>query len=324
MSEDRSKPATPTNRLAGLEEQAAAPLADVQAYHAAGQPAVDDQPGVELEPGAVEASTPFVGQWRTLVSTTNWEKGAIICRWRASLESTGAAATQFSDEAWAQLVGGVTSQHVGRLRRVHARFGAVYPEYDGLYWSHFQAACEWDDAEMWLEGALQNGWSVSQMRGQRWEVTGVGPAPAASGERDAAIASGMADVADPAPQGGGGGGQAGHAAADDQDTPQSANRRDQAPEEGSEGGAPLGAEASGEAGEPWGDPPPGDSAATPAAVRPFAELPELPEDLADAFEQFKLAILNHKLAGWAEVSRADLLGVLDSLKLLAQAPGDSE
>mgnify|MGYP000408540184 CR=1 FL=1 len=25
---------------------------------------------------------------------------------------------------------------------------------------------------MWLEGAIHNGWSVSQMRGQRWETVG--------------------------------------------------------------------------------------------------------------------------------------------------------
>ena len=50
---------------------------------------------------------------------------------------------------------------------------------------------------------------------------------------------------------------------------------------------------------------------------PFADLPPLPADLADAFESFKLAILRHKLAGWAEVSRDDVVAALTSLERLA-------
>ncbi|HMP07031.1 MAG TPA: hypothetical protein PJ982_11815, partial [Lacipirellulaceae bacterium] len=121
---------------------------------------------------AEAAAEGFVGQWNRLVSTTNWEKGRIICQWREALEQSGAAVTEYSDEAWAQLVGGVSSQHVGRLRRVFQQFGSAFDQYEGLYWSHFQAALDWDDAEMWLEGAIHNRWSVSQMRGQRWETLG--------------------------------------------------------------------------------------------------------------------------------------------------------
>ena len=139
-----------------------------------------DSGGLELGAVAGESSTPFVGQWRRLVSTTNWEKGRINAAWRSALEAQGARPTEYSDEAWAQLVGGVTAQHVGRLRRVHQRFGAVAEEYQGVYWSHVHAALDWDDAEMWLEGALPNGWSVSQMRARRWEVTGAGPDGAAA------------------------------------------------------------------------------------------------------------------------------------------------
>ena len=127
------------------------------------------------EPSAAatdQAAERFVGQWNRLISTTNWEKGRIICQWREQLISAEASVTEYSDETWSQLVGGVTSQHVGRLRRVFERFGDVSDQYEGLYWSHFQAALDWDDAEMWLEGAIQNGWSVSQMRGKRWETLG--------------------------------------------------------------------------------------------------------------------------------------------------------
>ena len=119
-----------------------------------------------------EASTEFVGRWNRLVSTTNWQKGEIIRQWRNALEASGAPAEEYTDEAWSRRVGGVSPQHVGRLRRVCERFGEVYEQYPGLYWSHFHAALDWPDAEMYLEGAVQNDWSVPRMREQRQEATG--------------------------------------------------------------------------------------------------------------------------------------------------------
>ena len=55
-------------------------------------------------------------------------------------------------------------------------------------------------------------------------------------------------------------------------------------------------------------------------VRPFENLAELPEDLAEAFESFKLAILRHKSDDWDEISKEDVLASLDALKQLANAP----
>src|SRR5690606_33739933 len=115
---------------------------------------------------------PFIGRWQNLISTTNWEKGRIILEWREALIGSEAPATEYSDEAWAQRVGGVTSPHVGRLRRVYDTFGGDYETYPGLYWSHFLAALDWDDAAMWLEGAMRSGWSVAAMREQRWQALG--------------------------------------------------------------------------------------------------------------------------------------------------------
>src|SRR6185436_17155065 len=108
-----------------------------------------------------EIEQPFVGRWNLLISTTNWEKGRIIHEWREALIVASAPAADYSDEAWSRRVGGVTSQHVGRLRRVFQKFSGSYDRYRGLFWSHFQAAIDWDDAEMWLEGAVQNNWPVS-------------------------------------------------------------------------------------------------------------------------------------------------------------------
>jgi hypothetical protein len=59
------------------------------------------------------------------------------------------------------------------------------------------------------------------------------------------------------------------------------------------------------------------------AVRPFENLPELPDDLADAFDSLKLAILHHKQAGWQAISAADMLRTLDALKALVTAPSDA-
>jgi len=131
---------------------------------------VDNPNFITISKKTTTESKPFIGQWNTLVSTTNWDKGQIICLWRKQLEHEGVKANEYSDEAWSQLVGGVTPQHVGRLRRCYDRFGHVFGEYNGIFWSHFYAALDWDDAEMWLEGAVQNKWSVSGMRKERWET----------------------------------------------------------------------------------------------------------------------------------------------------------
>ena len=59
-------------------------------------------------------------------------------------------------------------------------------------------------------------------------------------------------------------------------------------------------------------------------MRPFENIKDLPEDLADAFEAFKLAILQHKTMDWQEISREDVLASLDALKELASTPTPDE
>ena len=243
-------------------------------------------------------SQPFVGQWYTLISTTNWEKGRIICEWRQQRADEGLDASHYSDEAWAQMVGNVTSQHVGRLRRVADRFGQQYADFEGLYWSHFHAALDWDDAEMWLEGALQNGWSVSAMREAR-RAAHDGPKeayPAESEIIEQTIAAGDCHTDD-------------DGEFDLTATAELGEVRD--PDTGQPADNPPGALSADRATEP---PQP--------ATRPLADLPELPEDVSEAFEQFKLAILHHKLGGWQDISRDELLAALDALKALAVAPSE--
>lgn len=268
------------------------------------------QQGASVADPAVEhASQPFVGRWNQLVSTTNWEKGRIITEWRDALHNTAAPATEYSDEAWARRVGGVTGQHVGRLRRVYQRFASVCEDYPGLYWSHFHAALDWDDAEMWLEGAVQSRWSVSQMRRQRWEAMGaVAEEPPQDGEivvaekdEDFEPALGQEPIAQ----------QVTGELAEVQG-PSAA----EGPEPDSSKDAETTAESDGSA-SIYADERPEE---TVKFVRPFENLGELPDDLAEAFEAFKLAILRHKADDWRQISREDVLAALDALKELAIAP----
>jgi len=252
------------------------------------------------DPMIETACSEYLGRWNRLVSTTNWEKGRIVTEWREALIAAGAPVAAYSDEAWSRRVGSVTPQHTGRLRRVYQRFAAMRDDFRGLYWSHFQAALDWDDAEMWLEGAVQNRWSISQMQGERsrtlgalveenMEVTAV--------ELDEDAAAAPADLPPPA-------------------IPATmAEAREIADDEALEADT---SEAIGEvvplnmAGSYAGE--------EPSPVRPFENLPTLPADLRDAFDSFKLAIIRQRLSNWQEVSLGDVLATLEALRQLALAP----
>lgn len=264
----------------------------------------------------------FVGKWNRLISTTNWEKGQIICAWREALMTSGASVTEYSDDAWAQLVGGVTSQHVGRLRRVFQRFGDVIDQYEGLHWSHFQSCLDWDDAEMWLEGSIQNGWSVSQMRGKRWETVGATPE-----EQQAEVAEVAAELNTEA--------QAEDAQAEQESAPlaptnasvdslaeQSDPSNDPKDKDSAANGSTAnGSTANGPARS--SERSPKDSAASAEPVerrtRLSVDVESLPDDLAEAFESFKLAIIAHRRENWRDTTPESVVECLESLRQLALA-----
>jgi hypothetical protein len=262
-----------------------------------------------------EASEAFIGRWNRLVSTTNWDKGRIIYEWRSALIAQSAPTTEFSDEAWSRLVGGVTGQHAGRLRRVYERFGDVHDQYEGLFWSHFQATLDWDDAEMWLEGALQSRWSVAEMRRQRWQT--MGAVKEEEPRDDEVVASEVdEDFAPDASRDAANDNPVASYSADDYDAePRSPAGPDFGDADGYE--SPRGA-TTGEAERESYDAANAPSAEPVEVVRPFAELPELPEDLAAAFESFQLAILRHKADEWRQISADDLITCLESLKELVR------
>jgi hypothetical protein len=167
---------------------------------------------------------------------------------------------------------------------------------------------DWDDAEMWLEGAVQNRWSISQMRNQRWETLGA-PADKKPSDSDIISAELDEDAAPPAFE-----------------TPRGLKAKrgeaatgpdlSQGPDFGDD--RPRGKDFDGEGGRKRDQRVLKETHSQ--LVRPFEELPELPDDLSEAFELFKLSLLRHKLAGWKEVALDDVLACLDGLKQLALAP----
>ncbi len=256
-------------------------------------------------------AAPFVNRWNHLVSTTNWEKGAIIVQWRSELIANNAHPSQYSDDAWARSVEGVSPQHVGRLRRVYERFKDTYPSYKGLFWTHFLAAMEWPDAELWLEGALQSKWSVSEMRRTRWEATGKDPAqspaenPVSSVEADEDFTP-LAEAEDSV--------EVDREPDDRIGTTGPLNEGPDFGEGESDGDVAIADDAEYEDVE--------DNAEEAfAGSNPFSDLPNLPTDIEDAVEQFKLAILRHRLAEWSEVAPETVLRALDALSAFVRSGG---
>jgi len=284
---------------------------DIPRYDFGLEEAAGDHPdSVDNDPQLTELALPYVGRWKELISTTNWEKGRIISQWRSTLIESGAEPSQYSDEAWARRVGGVTAPHVGRLRRVYDRFADSYESYAGLYWSHFLAALDWDDAPLWLEGAVQEKWSVSQMREQRWQSLGAVDSARPTSSEIVEVDTDE-DVVLPA-QGGGRTKEYG----DEPST--SAGPVHEEPDFGEE--EELATLAGSAAAETSGDsasaPEANETGADDLPSQPFAGLPELPDDLSDAIESLKLAILRHKTSSWEEVDVATIQKYLDAMSIL--------
>ena len=275
----------------------------------------DDVP-VEKAPIINEIALEFIGFWNRLVSQTNWEKGKVIHTWRTRLIEAGLPRSVYSDESIAQRIGNISSQHVGRLRRVYERFGDENAyrnndKYINLYWSHYQAVLDWEDADTWLDKASSEGLSVAQMRVARWEKNGA-PANRKPKDEDIVISEKDEDVnpmndsdaefvdilpaTDPENKDkkkkGRDGGEEGQKKSDDES------------EDENEGKNFRGSD------EPWESP----RRSTSEILRDMGSYPELPEDLAGPIGDLKEAILNYKLADWDEVSREDVLKWLNALR----------
>jgi len=264
------------------------------------------------------ASKPFVGRWHKLASETNWEKGRIILEWRNALIEAKAPSSQYSDEAWANRVGFVTCQHIGRLRRVFERFGDTYGEYPKLYWSHFWAAIDWDDAELWLEGASSSRWSISQMCRMRTESMQLPEGQSAQsvmesetqriesetddGFLESTSSSRMESEA-----------TEGAEDADDDFGGKSKERFQSGPlnedpdfgDQGKEASTSIAATSASE-----------DVALTEAfaAKNPFEGLGQLPMDIIESVDPLKLCILRYRANQWHGFSKQQMLDLIEAIK----------
>ena len=275
-------------------------------------PVIVDFTGANQEhsPLIDQLSEPIVGKWNVLVSQTNWEKGTLILGWRNELIAAGLPHTAYSDDAWARRVGNVTPQHVGKLRRVAERFGEKNRDFAGLYWSHFNTALDWDDAELWLEGAVQNDWSVAQMRVKRWEALGGSDEQKPQDEdiiivdidEDAYSRQALPDCIE--------GRNVEIGAADAlEDVGVSANpvaepsRKKEQPKKDRTKHNELG----------------GNVSSTGELLMSLKSIADYPADLSEPLELLKVAILNHRLAGWKSISVTQVCQSLDTLKKLTIA-----
>ncbi len=263
-----------------------------------------DSSEIDDDPQAIEIAIPFVGQWNQLISTTNWEKGRIISQWRAALIESDADPSQYCDDAWSRRVGGVTAPHVGRLRRVFDRFGTTYETYNKLFWTHFLAALDWDDAPLWLEGASQESWSVAQMRSQRWQANGAVDSKRPTNSEIVEVDTDE-DVVVPA-QGGG------RTKAYGDEPATAAGKTYENADFGDE--EELSSVSGGDGLPDFNRPANGGPASK--SVQPFAGLPELPDDLSDAIEMLKLAVLRHKTSGWEQTDVVTIQKYLDAVSVL--------
>ncbi len=273
-----------------------------------------------------ELSQIHVGSWNKLVSRTNWEKGVLVCEWRKSMVAANLPRTTYSDESWARRVGKVTPQHVGRLRRVHERFSEIAEKYASLFWSHFQAALDWDDAELWLQGAVDNAWSVAQMRFQRWETLGA-PDDQKPRDEDVVLAEipedvysreellevvnrGLATVDRIEPRkseiGPGDIHDKTHNGFDDPPFAMTDEDRAKKDKKAEKSRKKFGEEETEAV----------DGVPTGELLAKLADFSDCPADLADAFESLKVALLNHKLSGWKEIAQSQVLQRIDIFRAL--------
>lgn len=291
---------------------------DMQALE--GQDIVSDETLLLNSPLVEQLSESHVGHWNSLISRTNWEKGELILQWRSAMIEAELPKAAYSDDAWARRVGNVTPQHVGRLRRVAERFASKSSDYSGLYWSHFQAALDWEDAEMWLEGAVQSRWSVAQMRVQRWEAIGA-PDELKPREEDVFTAELDEDV-NPRND------SYASSAVADQPTAKTAEIGPADIVEGFDSDRPP---FETDETETVKKPKKSDSKtgedlssglSTGEVLDSLGNFSDMPEDLAEALEVLKVAILNHKLGGWKELSPPKLIKKLELLKSLIASTDD--
>ena len=282
--------------------------AGLSEFNEFGEPDPDDGPiPPEKEPLIDEIASEYVGFWNLLVSKTNWEKGKVVHSWRAKLKEAGLPRRVYSDEAISQRIGNVSPQHVGRLRRVFERFGSQ-PTLPNLYWSHYQAALDWDDADEWLQRASAEKLSVAQTRVARWEK--YGPTLQTKPKDEDIVDAEQDEDVNPYNDSNAGETVSGHGTKTTKDDAEKEKVKKTKKQKKDD---PLG-EFSGKS-EPWEANGPA-SFTTAEVLDAFSKLEPLPADLAEAFETLKVAILTRKLEKWADVTPVLVAQYISEIKRL--------
>lgn len=107
-----------------------------------------------------ESEEQLISRARDAVSQCNWVVGECACHW------TKRYARGRTDSDFGQMVG-LSGDQIYQRRRVWESFGDSHGKYQGLKWSFFYVALNWDDAEDCLQWAQDAEATVSEMRAWR-------------------------------------------------------------------------------------------------------------------------------------------------------------
>jgi len=107
-----------------------------------------------------ESEEQLISMARDAVSQCNWVVGECAAKW------TQRYARNRTDGDFGQMVG-LSGDQIFQRRRVWEAFGGVHQNYNGLKWSFFYVALNWDDAEDCLSWAQESDATVAEMRAWR-------------------------------------------------------------------------------------------------------------------------------------------------------------
>ena len=107
-----------------------------------------------------ESEEQLISIARDAVSQCNWVVGECASKW------TSRYARGRTDADFGQMVG-LSGDQIFQRRRVWESFGETHRKYEGLKWSFFYVALNWDDAEECLNWAQDSEATVSEMRAWR-------------------------------------------------------------------------------------------------------------------------------------------------------------
>jgi hypothetical protein len=117
-------------------------------------------PQHSAEAAITETEDQLIDRAQTAVSSSNWIVGECASKW------TRKYARGRTDSDFGQMLG-LSGDQVFQRRRVFETFGDVYQGYEGLKWSHFYVALNWDDAPECLQWALEQDATVAEMKAWR-------------------------------------------------------------------------------------------------------------------------------------------------------------